>query len=415
VTSRTDARLTKLAAIVSIAAAGAFGCGDSSSGAQDAAAQDAQASDGGDASTPVDCIDEPGVICTWAGTGELGFNGDGKPIAESHMYWPIDLEFSELGTFVLDWNNHRVRQILDDGTFETIIGSDFVGDGPDDMSDLKPPGAPGTDVLLNHPTQVVPMPDGTLTLVAWHNHKLRRYDPDTGLVTVICGRGAGFGGDGGPMAKALLNQPNTLVLDDDGNQYILDQRNQVVRIIDPDGIIDTFAGTPLEAGFAGDGGPATKAKLNFPAGSNPPPGGGLALDDDGNLYVSDTLNHRIRRVDHESGEITTIAGTGKAGFSGDDGPATEAQLDSPYKLAVGPDDRLYIGDQNNQRIRAVDLDDGTITTVAGNGDEGFSGDGGPPTEAALHRPAGVSFDEDGAMYILDMFNSRIRRVLPEDR
>ena len=415
--SQTDVRWNKwrfVVAAVATCAAGA--CGDSTA-PNDAAAQDAAMPDGkdaGDAHVAKDCLDEPGVICTWAGTGELGFNGDGKPIEESNMYWPIDLSFSEIGTFVLDWNNHRVRQVLDDGTFKTVIGTDFVGDGPEDMSDLVPPGAPGTEVLLNHPTQVVPMPDGTLTLVAWHNHKLRRYDPETGLVTVLCGRGAGFAGDGGPFAKALLNQPNNMVLADDGSQYILDQRNQVVRVIDPEGIIHTFAGTPGEAGFGGDGGKATKAKLNFPAGSNPPPGGGLALDDDGNLYISDTLNHRIRRVDPD-GKITTLAGTGKAGFSGDDGPATEAQLDSPYKLKIGPDGRLYIGDQNNHRIRAIDLDDGTITTVAGNGDKGFSGDGGPPTEAALQRPAGVSFDEDGAMYILDMYNSRIRRVLPEEK
>src|SRR5689334_5338501 len=127
---------------------------------------------GCESNTGDESCDKPGVICTWAGTGKLGFNGDGKALTESNMYWPVDLTISDQGTYVLDWNNHRVREVTKDGTFETVIGTDFVGDGPDDHSDLMPPGAPGTDVTLNHPTQMVPMQDGSLTLVSWHNHKL---------------------------------------------------------------------------------------------------------------------------------------------------------------------------------------------------------------------------------------------------
>jgi DNA-binding beta-propeller fold protein YncE len=361
-----------------------------------------------------DPCDEPGVICTWAGTGKLGFNGDDKPLAESNLYWPVDLTIDEdLGTYVLDWNNHAVRRVTDEGTFETVIGTYFPADGPPDMSDLEPPGAPGTEVDLNHPTQLVPLPDDTLVLVAWHNHKLRRYDPDTGLVTVTCGGPAGFAGDGGPARMARLNQPSALVVAENGTQYILDQRNQVIRSIDPDGIMTTLAGTPMMAGFEGDGGPASAAKFSWPPGSNPPPGGGLALDGD-TLYVSDTLNHRIRAIDLESGEITTIAGTGEAGFSGDGDPAIEAELDFPRKLTIGPDGRLYVGDQRNHRIRAIDLESGIIDTVAGNGEQGFTGDGVLATETALDQPTGVTFDEEGAMYVLDTFNSRIRRVVLEE-
>jgi hypothetical protein len=361
----------------------------------------------------VPCTDEPDVICTWAGTGKLGFNGDGKPIAESNLYWPIDLTIDrDLGTYVLDWNNHRVRQVTDEGTFETVVGTDFVGDGPDDMSDLEAPGAPGTEVVLNHPTQFVPMADGSLTLVAWHNHKLRRYDPETGLVTVTCGGPPGYAGDGGPARMARLNQPSSMIVAEDGTQYLVDQRNQVIRKIDPDGIVSTLAGTPMMPGFEGDDGPASDCKFSWPTGSNPPPGGGLALDGD-TLYVSDTLNHRIRAIDLGSGEITTIAGTGEAGFSGDGEEATEAELNFPRKLTIGPDGRLYVGDQQNHRIRAIDLESGVIDTVAGNGDQDYSGDGGPATEASLNQPSGVTFDEDGAMYVLDTFNSRIRRVVLE--
>ena len=360
-----------------------------------------------------DSCDKPGVICTWAGTGKLGFNGDGKALTESNMYWPVDLTISEQGTYVLDWNNHRVREVTADGTFNTVIGTDFVGDGPDDHSDQTLPGAPGTEVTLNHPTQFVPMKDGTLTLVSWHNHKLRNYDPETGLVTVTCGNAPGFKGDEGPAKMAQLNQPSQMVLDDDGIQYLVDQRNQVIRSIDLEGVIHTIAGTPKMPGFAGDGGPGKEAQLSFPTGPNPPTGGGIAVAD-GILYIADTLNHRIRALDLESGMIDTIAGTGEAGFSGDGGKATDAQLNNPRKLTIGPDGRLYVGDQNNNRIRAINLESGKIKTVAGNGDPGFSGDGDAPTEASLDHPVGVTFDEGGAMYIMDTLNSRIRRVLPEE-
>jgi hypothetical protein len=306
-----------------------------------------------------------------------------------------------------------VRKLEKSGKLETVVGTDFVGDGPEDLSDMKPPGAPGTDVSLNHPTQLAVMPDDTLTIVSWHNHKLRSYDPATGLVTVTCGSAPAFGGDGGPAAKAKLNQPSQIAVDDDGTQYIVDQRNEVIRKIDPDGTINTFAGTPTMAGFEGDDGPATMAKLNFPAGPNPLPAGGLALDGKGALYISDSSNNRIRKIDLASNTITTIAGTGDAGFGGDGGPAIKAKLNFPRKLTFGSDGRLYVGDQMNDRIRAIDLKKGTITTVAGNGKRGFTGDEGPPEEASLDRPPGVSFDKSGAMYVIDMFNSRIRRVLPE--
>ena len=369
-------------------------------------------STGPDSTPQARCTDAPGVICTWAGTGEAGFNGDGLPRLASDLYWPVDITFVPSGetAYLLDWNNHRVRRVTLEGTLVTAIGTDFVGDGPYDESDQVPPGAPGTEVHLNHPTHLLPLADGTLLLTAWHNHKLRLYDPQTGLVQVLCGAGPGFAGDGGPARDALLSQPPQTVLGPDGGLYILDQRNQRVRKIDRDGIITTVVGTG-EAGFAGDGGSPLHAQLQFPAGANPPPAGSLAFDPQGRLYIADALNHRIRRVDFDRDRIETVAGTGAADFSGDGGPALSAALNNPRDLAFGPDGRLYIADEFNHRIRALELATGIIETVVGSGAAGFSGDGGPALSAALNRPAGLDFDPQGRLYIADAYNHRIRRVV----
>lgn len=356
-----------------------------------------------------ECSNDPGVLCAWAGDGEAAFDGDGHALMESSFYWPIDITFSSQGTFIVDWNNHRVRRVTEAGTLQTVMGTDFVGDGPEDLSDLMQPGAPGTSVHLNHPTQFVPLPDGTFIAVTWHNHKLRHYDPATGLVYVSCGRGAGFRGDGGPASLALLDQPQTISLRPDGGIYILDQRNQVIRLIDAAGIISTVVGTPRVAGFAGDGGAPLTVMMAQPAGSNPPPGGGMALDNDGRLYFSDVLNHRVRRVDFAANVVETVVGTGEAGFGGDGGPGSAALLNNPRKLAFGPDARLYIADELNNRIRAFDPATGIITTVVGNGNAEDSGDNGPAVDAGINRPAGVAFDGEH-MYVLDTYNHRIRRV-----
>lgn len=352
-----------------------------------------------------------GVVCTYLGTGEPGFNGDGLPLAESMVYWPVDLTFTESGErYLLDWNNHRVRELVDD-TLETVIGSDFPGDGPEDLSDRTAEGAVGTDVYLNHPTQLLPRPDGSLVLLAWHNHKLRSYQPATGRVRVLGGGPAGYGGDGGPLGGALLNQPVHAAALPDGGYVIVDQRNQVIRRVSADGMIDTLAGTPMMIGYAGDGGPAREALFHQPGGSNPPPGGGIAVDDEGVVYVADALNHCIRRIDPDADVITTLAGNGEPGFSGDGGPAVDAQLDTPRKLTIGPDGKLYVGDSLNNRIRVIDLESGEIDTAVGSGEQGFDGDGRAPVDTALDRPAGVAFDDEGTLYVLDTYNNRVRRVL----
>lgn len=369
----------------------------------------------------IPCTDEVGSICTYLGTGGTGFSGDGQDRLHSTIYWPFDIEFTPSGRRVfLDWNNHLVREILPDETLVTIMGTDFVGDGPPDLSDRSPEGADPFTVDLNHPTDIQEFPNGDLLVMAWHNHKLRMIDATDGRVHVLLGAGAGFAGDGGPATSALVNQPPHGTLDASGNLFLIDQRNQRIRVIydfateRKNAIIDSIVGTGV-AGFNGDG-PALATQVRFPAGGNPEPSGGITVDADGVLYFSDTLNNRVRKVVFsdpgvfKDGVVTTIAGTGEAAFGGDGGPAAEAQINYPGDLEIGPDGALYVADTNNNRVRRIDLETGIITTVAGNGHNGYGGDGGSAVAASLNRPFGVAFDPAGDLYISDTFNSRIRKV-----
>lgn len=361
----------------------------------------------GVACAPAPCVDRPGSACIWAGTGELGFNGDGKPRLETRLYWPEDLAFAPDGTpWVLDWNNHKVRKVVGD-TFVTVVG-EFLGDGPPDQSDLQAPGAPGTQVRLNHPTDLLFEPDGSVLFTAWHNHKLRRIDAQ-GRVVVVSGRGSGFAGDGQAAGAALFNQPKAVVRSAQGDLFVLDQRNFRIRKISAAGIITTVVGTGTP-GFSGDDGPPALAQLSFEAGGNPEPSGALALDAAGNLYISDGLNFRIRKVDFAANTITTFAGTGTAGFSGDGAAATAAQLNNVRDLQLGPDGRLYLADTENHRIRAIDLATGVIDTVVGTGTPGTKGDGLLAKQVELSRPFGIAFDSNGNLFVADTFNSRILKV-----
>ncbi len=361
------------------------------------------------------------TITTWAGTGEAGFNGESVPRLEAQLYWPADLEFTPtLGTFLTDWNNHRIRRVDDAGVISTVIGTNSIGDGPPTPNvgaDFTAPGWPGVECDLNHPTQVFERLSGKLLVVCWHNHKLREWDPATGMEVVLVGRGAGCTGDDSLVTSpsALLNQMARVVEAPDGSLFINDQRNQCIRKIDPSGVLTTVAGTKVcnyePGGFGGDGGPPLLAKINQPTGPNPnPPGGGLALDGQGRLYLADTNNNRIRMIDFSANVITTVAGNGKAAYSGDCGPPLKASLNKPLDIAFGPDGRLYIADSYNNAIRAVDFASNVIMTVAGTGTRGYSGDGGPATQAQIALPFGIGFDPNGDLYIADTYNHRIRKV-----
>ena len=233
------------------------------------------------------------------------------------------------------------------------------------------------------------------------NHRIRRVDL-LGAITTIAGTGEnGFNGDIGPAAMAQLDRPFGVAVDSAGVVYFADAFNHRIRRVDPSGAISTIAGAG-GWGYGGDGGPAIAARLDLPTS--------VAVDEAGNVYFADTENDRIRRVD-PSGVIATVAGTGQSGFNGDGGPAVQAQLDTPYGVAVDKAGNVFVADTFNHRIRRVDSS-GAITTIAGNGERGFGGDGGPAVEAQLNEPRGVAVDAGGAVYFSDEGNDRIRRVDP---
>lgn len=396
-----------------------------------------------------------GVICTYMGTGLAGLGKDGVLPEDVNLYLPQDLAIGPDGLpYVLDWNNHRVRIVNEDGVVETIIGTGQLGDAPD---------GPALAASLNHPTHVTFDPVGRLILSAWHNSKVSAVDLSTGTLETFCGNGArAYGGDGGPAEQALLDLPVATAFDSKGRLYISDQANQRIRMIDENGIIDTVVGpdanylpeglvevcaedpdnqqivcknclvAEAEAdpatckdqaigrpqGFAGDGGPATEALLYMPFSQSAPPAGRIEMGADDTLYITDTGNHRIRAVSPD-GIITTVAGSGPAefdpafrgGYEGDGGPAEQALLKRPTDVAVDADGNFYIADTDNNCVRRVDGESGIITTAAGVcGQKGFAGDGGPAEEALLDRPYGVALDADGNLYIADTHNHRIRVV-----
>jgi len=283
----------------------------------------AAACSGGDPKSPKDkpCLQESDTICGYAGTGQAGFNGAGLDRLESWLYFPMDIVFSPYGNPVIsDWNNHKLRMVEDDDTLTTIMGTAFVGDGDLDRLDLTIQGAPGTEVNLNHPTQARYMKDGTLLSASWHTHKLRTWDPGTGIVHVILGLTPDFVGDNMEDAHtARMNQPVSVELDDAQNIYIVDMRNERVRFFNTDKWqITTIAGnTNGDKGFSGDGGPGRDATLSFPRTENPEPGGAVAFSpDESELYIADTENHCIRVLDTGTGVIDTYAG--KCTESGDE-------------------------------------------------------------------------------------------------
>lgn len=392
-------------------------------------------------------VEPNGTISTIAGTGTIGSTGDGGPATDATLSHPMGLAFDDAGNlYVADYQADRIRMIDPSGTITTVAGtgsSGFSGDG-----------GPATAAKLSYPMDVAIDAQGNLYIADGGNYRIRKVAADTGIITTIAGNGTwAYCADSEDPLKACFGQTTGIVTSPGGSLFIADAFNAVIYELTAKGRLERYAGDGV-VGSRGDGGPALKASFNSPwgidfargtlfiadssgnrvrsvadnvAGTVAGRGGffccdgmravrasldnprGGTLDKDGNLYIADTYNHRVRVV-RASGVIETIAGTGKRGYAGDGGPATNARLHSPSDVAVDRFGNVFISDHWNASIRKIDTN-GIITTIAG-GKFGYSGDGGAATSARLRYPNGVDVDRRGNIYIADSGNHRIRVIKP---
>lgn len=391
-------------------------------------------------------VDTRGVISTFAGTGVFNFSGDDGAATAATFKGPYGVAVDSAGNvFIADTANHRIRKVSVGGTVTTVAGNGTPGYLGDNVA--------ATSTRINVPRAVLPDGNGGFYIADYTNNRIRRVNAE-GTITTVAGNGLpSFGGDGGAATSAGLRQPSGLALDASGKLYIADSTNYRIRVVTA-GVITTLAGTGTSS-FGGDGGAATSAQLSAPSGVVVDSSGtvyvgdlnnfrvrkisggvistfagvgsrlyggdgGPALsaqfavpdsivrDSAGNTYISDASDNRIRKIS-PAGIVTTFAGTGVSGFSGDGGPASSAQVSSPLGMALDSVGQLYFADASNYRIRKIDTS-GTITTVAGTGIHGFSGDGGAATSAQISAANGVLVDPQGNLYIADTANRRIRTV-----
>lgn len=334
------------------------------------------------------------TISNYIGTGTSGFAGDGAAATSAQLSFPMSIARTSSGTlYIADTFNQRIRSVQTDGVIRTVVGTGTIGYGGDT--------AAATAALIASPYGVAVDTAGNLYFSDTRNQIIRKVST-TGTITRIAGTGVqGYGGDGGNAVDALLNLPTGLAVDAAGNIYVADTQNHRIRKITTDGKIATVAGTG-QPNMTGDGKVATDAALNFPEA--------VALDSAGSLYISDTLNQRIRKVS-SAGIITTYVGSGVQGFRGDGGAATAAQLNYPRGLYVDASGVLYFVDSLNSRIRVV-TENGVIRTIAGSGRFGDTSDGLPAVVADLRFPRAIIPDGSGGFLVLDTDNSRIKQLTP---
>jgi hypothetical protein len=333
-----------------------------------------------------------GVITRVAGTGTLGNSGDDGPATEAELNQPFGVAATADGGFLIaDTGNNEVRQVSAAGVITRVAGTGTAGKTGDT--------GPATAAELNSPLGVAATADGGFLIADIGNNEVRQVSA-AGVITRVAGTGtAGNTGDTGPATDAELNHPGGVAATADGGFLIADTGNNEVRQVSAAGVITRAAGTGT-AGNSGDDGPATDAELNSPTG--------VAATADGGFLIADTANNRVRHVS-AAGVITRVAGTGTAGNSGDDGPATDAELSSPTGVAATADGGFLIADIGNLEVRKVSAA-GVITRVAGTGTAGNTGDDGPATEAQLDSPGGVAVTADGGFLIADIQNCQVRKV-----
>jgi sugar lactone lactonase YvrE len=337
-----------------------------------------------------------GIIRTIAGSGVQGFSGDKEPATKASMDWMLGIAVDNDGDiYIADSGNFRVRKVIAaTGNIVTIAGngsSEFSGDnGPAIQAGLGSPVGVAVDASKN--------------LYILTASRVRKVSVSDGTISTVAGGSlSGFSGDGGPASIAQINQATALAVDAAGNIYIADYANNRVRKVTVStGIIDTIAGTG-KSGFSGDGNSAIDAELHGPYG--------IAVDRNGNVYVADYFNCRIREVSSSNSQINTIAGNGTCGFAGDGGPATSASIGEIFGIALDSQGNVYLADNGNNRVRMIDTH-GNISTVAGNGAVGLLGDNGPATSAELETIYGLTLDHSGYLYVLNSAPGLVRAIGP---
>lgn len=341
-------------------------------------------------------VDRSSIVTTLAGNGQTVFTGDGGLAGGAIVNQPRGVDFDAEGNLLIaDSGNSRIRKIdITTGIITTVVGKDqnlSAGDG----------GA-AKDATLADPFNVTTDKENNIYISEGLRNKVRVVDARTGIITTLAGTGMpSFSGDGGPAAMAGLDTPADLTVDRLGNLLIADTVSSTIRQVNRNRIISTIVGNGM-SGFNGDNLAATTTVLNNAFG--------IAFDLQGNLYIADSLNNRVRKVDATTMIVTTIAGNGRPGSTGDNGPAKDATLANPYSVAIDPAGNIFVSEFLNHRIRRIDARTGVITTIAGNSIRGFSGDGNLAKDARLANPADIAFDKNGNLYIAEFGNNVIRVI-----
>jgi Secretion system C-terminal sorting domain len=338
---------------------------------------------------------QTGIITTIAGNGTSGDSGDGGVASLATITGAGGGIFDVFGNFYFtEGGGNRIRKITPSGIIKAVAGTGAVGFYGD--------GGPATAAKLRFPKYIATDSVGNLYIADVANSRIRKVNAITGIITTVAGDGTvGYGGDGLPATNAQIAAPVGLCIDKHGNMYIGDQTFNIIRRIDAvTGIISTIAGTPGVSSYSGDGGPATAAELvSIEA---------MCSDKHGNVYVINA--DKVRKIDIVTGVISTFAGNGSTGYGGDGIPATSTSLNTPFAICFDDSGSLFIADTQNDRIRKIDTF-GIIRTVVGNGVGGFSGDGGMADTAKINWPEGVAFDSCGNLFFNDLQNYRIRKVI----